>query len=176
MESDKLELVAKTFVQEGLAGKSGKKAISLLESYIKEGPIDYSKSAKNIASKVVDPAVKAAEWTGEKAGKAAGWAGGKVGQAAGWAGEKAGKAAGWTGGKLKGAAQYVGQKAIEHPKTAVGVGAATAAALATGGYLVYRKMRAAGKSKEEAAAAAAAAETDPSKKEMWMSKSQEWAD
>lgn len=166
MESDKLEVVAKTFVQEGLSGKSGKKAIALLESYIKEGPTDW-------ARKVVEPTVHGIGKAAGGVGKAAGWTGGKIGDAASYVGGKASGAAKYLGGKASGAAQYVGQKAIEHPKTAVG---ATAAALATGGYLVYRKMRAAGKSKEEAAAAAAAAETDPAKKDMWMSKSQEWAD
>jgi hypothetical protein len=47
------------------------------------------------------------------------------------------------------------------------------AALGIAGYLIYRKMRAAGKSREEAAAAAAQAEKDPEKKARWEKKAAE---
>jgi hypothetical protein len=164
LESEKLEPVAKMFVQESLEGRTGSKAISLLENIIYEGP--KWNRVKGVGSRIVSGAKKANEKATSvaKSGVAKAIVGAKV------AGQKIGKAAKVVGKIASKQASKLGQKAYEHPKSAVAIGAAAAGAA---GYLVYRKMRAKGASKKEAAKAAAAASKNPDQKAKWQKKANE---
>jgi len=152
LEAEKLEQVALLTVKEELAGKPAKKSKALLESFVgtivKEADGDPKPEAVKEPSKLAG----AIEYGKEKLAQGVGAV-------------KSGASA------VADTAKAAGRD-VKDWSTAKKIGAAAGTAVA--GYLIYRKLRAAGKSKEEAAKAAAASESDPDKKRMWMDKAQEW--
>ena len=175
LESEQLEPVAKMFVQESLEGRTGSKAISLLENIIYEGP--KWERVKGVGKSANEKATKGASYIVKKTGEGLKYAAGKAKQAAGgvkkagsYVAGKAKQAGSYAAGKAKQGAAAVGKAAVAHPKSAVAIGAAAAGAA---GYLVYRKLRAKGASKKEAAKAAAAASKNPDQKAKWQKKANE---
>jgi len=187
LESEKLETVAKTFIEESLAGKSEGKAIALLESFVQE-------REKAISDKNLPPAVK--QMLANK--KAADSGRPNMGHTAFTAPTNFPESEPSVNPNLAAAStpEYMKQHPVERPgmlrrgyeatkgagstalqhvgrhKLGYGLGAAGVAAAGVGAYLIYRKMRAAGKDKRQAALAAANASTDSEERNKWMSKAQ----
>jgi len=155
LEYEKLETVAKTFIEESLAGETGKKAISLLESFVKEAQdIDPDIDVNQSNIQFPNPAKQkksSAEFMKTRQG------------------EPSLARRGLEAVKSAGSAAY---KNVGQHKLGYGLGAAGAAAAGIGGYLIYRKMRAVGKDKRQAALAAANASKDSAEQQKWLSKAQ----